>query len=172
MMRKFLPILGFGLLATFALVVALIAAPDRRGLLLDLYLVALGGIAVVRLVGLTRKKLEPGERSEFEEALRVVRSTPVRIAERDKLEREIELGTQTAFDFHFRLRPTLIEIARNQLAARGLSLEKDARSQTILGPETWELLRPERPLPNDRNARGLAKEELGRVVDSLERISR
>jgi hypothetical protein len=168
--RQLLPILGFGLLATLAVVIALVAAPERRDLIVDLYLLALGGIAVLRLVGLTRRRRGPGERSEFDDALKVSVSEPTRIAERDKLAREVELGAQTAFDFHFRLRPTLVEIARNRLAARGISLENEDRARGVLGDEAWELLRPEREAPHERNAPGIATAELGRLVTVLERI--
>lgn len=166
---KLLPILGFGLLATVLAVAALVAAPDRRDLVLDVYVLALGGIAVIRLVGLTRRRLEPGEHSEFEEALHRRAERPVRIAERDKLAREVQLGMQTAFDLHYRLRPTLVEIAENRLAGRGVRLESD-RAQRLLGDETWELLRPDRQPPQDRNAPGIGHDELERLVGALERI--
>jgi hypothetical protein len=168
--RRLLPILGFGLLASVMAAAALVAAPERRDLILDLYVLALGGIAVIRLVGLTRRRRGPGERSEFDDALRRTFREPVRIAERDKLAREVELGTQTAFDLHFRLRPTLVEIARNRLSGRGVALEDERRSREILGEEAWELLRPGRPQPSDRNAPGISTGELGRVVATLENI--
>ncbi|HKI23837.1 MAG TPA: hypothetical protein VKA24_10510, partial [Gaiellaceae bacterium] len=66
MSRKLLPILGFGLLATVLAAVALVAAPERRELILDIYVLVLGGIAVIRLVTLTRRRRMPGERSEFD----------------------------------------------------------------------------------------------------------
>ena len=169
MSRKLLPILGFGLLATFFAVVALVAAPERRELILDLYVLALGGIAVVRLVGLTRRRRQPGERSEFEDALHRQSRSPVRIAERDKLAREVQLGTQTAFDLHYRLRPTLVEIARSRLAGRGVSLDSE-RAKAILGEEAWALLRPDRQAPRNRNAPGIGPAELERMVGALERI--
>lgn len=97
MTRQLLPIVGFGLLATLGVVIALIVAPDRRDVFLDLYVLALGGIAVIRLLGLTRRRRAPGERSEFDDALRLTVSKATRIAERDKLAREVGLGTQTAF---------------------------------------------------------------------------
>ena len=170
MKRDLLPIVGFGLLATLAAVVALIAAPDRRDLFLDLYVLALGGIAVIRLVGLTQRRLGPGERSEFDEALRAPTHRPRTIAERDKLAREVGLGMQTAFDFHFRLRPVLVEVAQQLLAGRGVSYDDERRAKEILGDETWELVRPGREPPRDRNAPGPAANELGRVVASLEAI--
>jgi hypothetical protein len=167
--RQLLPILGFGLLATMCVVIALVAAPDRRELILDLYVLALGGIAVLRLVGLTRRRRAPGERSEFDDALRLSVSRPTRIAERDKLAREVELGSHTAFDFHFRLRPTLVEIARNRLAGRGIPLEHP-RARSVLGDDAWELLRPDREPPHERNAPGLGSAELNRLVTVLENI--
>ena len=170
MKGKLLPILGFGLLATAATAIALVAAPERRELILDLYVLSLGGIAVIRLVGLTRRRLLPGERSEFDDALHARGQKPVRIAERDKLAREVQLGTQTAFDLHYRLRPTLVEIAQNRLAGRGIALENERRARSALGDEAWELLRPERPPPRNRNAPGISADELGRLVGTLERI--
>lgn len=170
MSRKLLPILGFGLLATVLAAVALVAAPERRDLILDLYVLALGGIAVIRLVGLTRRRRMPGERSEFEDALHATSRSPARIAERDKLAREVQLGMQTAFDLHYRLRPTLVEIAHNRLAGRGISLENEPRARGVLGDEAWELLRPDREPPRNRNAPGIGTDDLGRLVGVLERI--
>ena len=77
---------------------------------------------------------------------------------------------QTAFDLHYRLRPTLVEIARNRLAGRGVSFENERRARSVLGDEAWELLRPGREPPRDRNAPGIGTDELGRVVSVLERI--
>ena len=171
MSRKLLPILGFGLLATVLAAVALVAAPERRELILDIYVLVLGGIAVIRLVTLTRRRRMPGERSEFDDALLATHRPPVRIAERDKLAREVQLGMQTAFDLHYRLRPTLVEIARNRLAGRGVSFENERRAKSVLGDEAWELLRPGREPPRDRNAPGIGTDELGRVVSVLERIT-
>jgi hypothetical protein len=167
--RRLLPILGFGLLATFVAAVALVVAPERRDLVLDLYVLALGGIAVARLVTLLRRRRQPGERSEFDDALHRPAQRLVRIAERDKLAREVQLGMQTAFDLHYRLRPTLVEIAENRLAGRGVRLES-GRAEQLLGGEAWDLLRPARPAPRDRNAPGIDADELGRVVRALERI--
>ena len=108
----------------------------------------------------------PGERSEFDDALHAKHRPPLRIAERDKLAREVQLGMQTAFDLHYRLRPTLVEIARNRLAGRGISFENERRAKSVLGNEAWELLRPDREPPRDRNAPGIGTDELGRVVSA------
>lgn len=169
MTRGLLPVVGFGLLATLLAIIALVVAPERRDVIADLYILSLGGIAVLRLVGLTRRTRAAGERSEFDDALESKGLGAVRIAERDKLARAVELGTQTAFDLHFRLRPELVEIARNRLAARGISLGDERRARGVLGDEAWELLRP-RGMPDKRNAPGISTDQLGRLVGALERI--
>jgi hypothetical protein len=168
--RQLLPIAGLALLATLVLLVALIVLPERRELLLDVYILTVGGVALARLVALTTVKRSPGERSEFDEALRPHRGEPIRVAELDRLERELDLGRQTAFDFHFRLRPTLVEIANRRLAARGISLADEERARALLGAETWELLTPEAALPANRHAPGPSLAELRGVVGALERI--
>jgi hypothetical protein len=52
-----------------------------------------------------------------------------------------------------------------------VSLDADLEeSRRLLGDETWELVRPDRPPPEDRLARGIPPEALGRVVGTLEAI--
>ena len=54
---------------------------------------------------------------------------------------------------------------------RGVSLDEDPRTaQRLLGAGTWNLVRSDRPPPEDRLARGLPLPEIERVVESLERI--
>ena len=74
------------------------------------------------------------------------------------------LATASAYDLHFRLLPHLREIAQARLERAGA----DA------GPETlgrwWELLRPDRPAPDDRFAPGIREAELRALVADLERM--
>jgi hypothetical protein len=89
-----------------------------------------------------------------------------------RIEHESALGVAGAFDLHFRLVPRLRSIAAGLLASRrrlALDAESDA-ARRILGPETWELVREDRPSPDDRLARGLPAPDLRRVVESLEGI--
>jgi hypothetical protein len=54
---------------------------------------------------------------------------------------------------------------------QGVSLEDDPeRARTQLGDELWELVRPERPPPEDRLARGAPINDIRCVVESLERL--
>jgi hypothetical protein len=54
---------------------------------------------------------------------------------------------------------------------RRVSLELDrGTARAILGEDVWELVRPDRPPPEDRLAKGIPPRELARVVDALEAI--
>jgi len=89
-----------------------------------------------------------------------------------RIEDEVALGVAGAFELHHRLVPRLRSIAAGLLTSRRrVSLDSEPeRSRRILGDETWELVRPDRPSPADRLARGMQPEALSRVVDSLEAI--
>jgi hypothetical protein len=84
----------------------------------------------------------------------------------------VALGIAGAFDLHHRLRPRLRTLAAELLATRrGISLNgAPGRARDLLGDETWELVREDRPPPEDRQARGLPINELRDVVESLERV--
>ena len=88
------------------------------------------------------------------------------------MEDELALGATSAFDLHYRLRPRLRSVAAGLLAARRrLTLDADPdEARQVLGDETWELVRPDRPAPSDRQARGIPPDALERVVSSLEAI--
>jgi hypothetical protein len=88
------------------------------------------------------------------------------------VEREVTLATGTAFDVHYRLRPLLQPIATDLLLRRGVALDGDpARAAALVGPDAWELVRPDRPAPADRAARGIPLESAARAVDGLERLA-
>jgi hypothetical protein len=54
---------------------------------------------------------------------------------------------------------------------RRISLDAEPEAaRAALGGEAYELVRPDRPPPQDRLARGLPADELGRVVRSLESV--
>jgi hypothetical protein len=86
-----------------------------------------------------------------------------------RIEQAVALGIAGSFDLHFRLVPRLRAIADGMLdTRRGLTLASDPDSaRALLGDEAWELVRPDRPAPEDRLARGIPTEVLARVVDSF-----
>jgi hypothetical protein len=129
--------------------------------------------AVVLLLALPRAvpgqaRLRPHRRRPRLRAARRRGSSPDLAA----LDRLLNLSTASAEDVHVRLRPLVTEIARQRLADHtGVRLDADPESaRALLGEETWELVRPDRPRPADRRGRGLSAEWLHAVVTSLERI--
>ena len=82
------------------------------------------------------------------------------------------MANAAAFDVHYRLRPTVTELAAELLSAgRGIDLERQPeRARAVLGDDTWEIVRPDRPQPAERHGEGIAEETLERVVTALERV--
>ena len=85
-------------------------------------------------------------------------------------ERVLRLASFSAGDAHRGLRPLLQEIADERLrAGHGVSLDDD-RAATLLGAETWELVRPDRPTPHDLRARGLEPAAIDAMLADLEAL--
>jgi hypothetical protein len=152
--------------ATVALLIAHYIAPGRFELELDIYILAVGGLALFEVVILTREAFPRERTSALASALEREPAETSRPPEIERLERELTLATATAFDLHARLRPTLREIAAMRLATRGIRLDDGA--EEILGEELWELVRPDRRPPTDRHAPGIPPDELRRLVERLE----
>ena len=88
-----------------------------------------------------------------------------------RIERILERSAESALTAHTQLRPMLSEIAEARLARRGVQLSRDHdEARRLLGPEAWELVRPDRPPPSDRRAPGVASRELETVLESLEAL--
>jgi hypothetical protein len=110
--------------------------------------------------------------SPLEEALERRAAEPDRVAELERLERELYLGAMTAFDLHYRLRPVLREIVEPRLERHGLRLDADDRRvRERLGEELWEIVRPAREAPEDRHAPGPGVARMRRVVEQLEAVN-
>ena len=88
-----------------------------------------------------------------------------------RLDRIVEWSDSSALAAHTRLRPVLVEIAEARLARRGLRLDRDAdEARRLLGPKAWDLVRPDRPAPRDRDAPGIAPRDLDEILDALEAV--
>ena len=158
--------------ATLGLVVALGVRPVSVATILAAYVLVLAAIALAALIRLTRSASEWQPASHFEHALRDDDEPPVRPPELVRTEREIMLGSANAAHLHTRLLPILREAAAARLAAHH-NVELDRRpdaARALLGDAAWELLRPDRPAPEDRNAPGLPMRRIRDVVDTLERL--
>jgi hypothetical protein len=151
--------------------VAVIAfAPGRTGLALRIFALVLCGAALLLVLAALRRSfpretpLRPDAPAE-----RRTRPLPGSLA---RLQQETALGVAGSFDLHFRLRPRVRRLASDLLdARRGLVLDDEPeQARALLGEETWELVRTDRPEPEDRLGRGLPINELRHIVESLERI--
>jgi hypothetical protein len=148
------------LLATLALIVLLEVRPVSRETILAGYAIALASIA---LAGLTRimRNARKNAQSRFEHELTREHIPPGRPNALVRIERELTLATSNAGHVHDRLRPMVRDIAQARLGR--------AATRERLGDETWELIRPDAPEPNDRSAPGLSLRTIRRVIESLER---
>jgi hypothetical protein len=158
------------LLPTLGLASVMAFMPERLGLAVWIYALMFCGLTLALALAALRRAyplstpLRPRAPGSAQAGLR-----PPSLM---RLEREVALGVAGAFDFHYHVHPRLRALAGELLAVRrGVSLDgQPETARRLLGDETWELLRPDRPRPEDRRARGLPPGALRRVIESLERI--
>jgi hypothetical protein len=167
-LRGALPaILGVSLCAG----VAFASAPGRASLIGHVWLVVVLAIVLVVAVAALVDAV-PRRASAFDAAFaprRPVRARPASLAH---VERELALAAGTAFDVHYRLRPTVRTLAAGLLDRRGVDLDRmPDRAEALVGSDVWELVRPDRAPPEDRAAPGLELERIERTVASLERLA-
>jgi len=161
----------YAAMATIGLVAARMIAPGRHELELDIYVLALGGFGLLVLSSALGRVAPREDESVLEEALEPEPTEEARIASLDRLEREVALAASREFDFHYRLRPVLREIAESRLERRGVRLDSgNRRVRELLGDELWSLTAPDREPPANRQAIGIGFEELERTVERLERL--
>jgi len=158
--------------ATVALGIALAVRPLPAGRLLSIYVVVLAAIALAALARNARPPAQRSAGSPFDQALHRREQRPMRPPELVRTERELTLGMATAGHAYRRLLPLLREAAAARLATTyGVELERrPAAARELLGDEAWELLRPDRPEPPDRNAPGLTLARVEAVLARLEAL--
>jgi uncharacterized membrane protein len=141
-----------------------VAQPSIRNVTLHAYVFVVGGLLMLGIVAAAGDAVPRRRRSDLDQALAEATQRPRPLAEIEKMEREVTLAAASAYDLHVRLLPHLREIAQCRLE----------RSGRTSGPETlgrwWELLRPDRPEPDDRFAAGISQSELRALVADLERM--
>jgi hypothetical protein len=143
-----------------------LAQPNLRNVTLHIYVFLLGALLMLGVVAAAGDRVPSRLRSELDRALSESGRDETRLPDLEKTEREVTLATATAYDLHFRLLPHLREIAQCRLERTGKTA----------GPDTlgrwWDLLRPDRPEPDDRFAPGIKPAELRALVSDLERMGR
>jgi len=141
-----------------------LSEPSWRTIIIRIYVLILGMLALFALLASTTERLPSSRRSPFDAALPRGKPPARPLPEVERMKREVALACASAYDLHARLLPHLREIADARL-------ERTGRSP---GPETlgasWELLRPDRPEPEDRFAPGIKEAELRALVDALARL--
>ncbi|MEO5576540.1 MAG: hypothetical protein ABIR67_00075 [Gaiellaceae bacterium] len=172
MTRHALELGRFPVLLTLTLIAALVVLPGRAEIALRVYVLLLAAFILGRLLGRLRSSLPERGTSPVDAALNRRPRTPERVPELERIEREVTLGLATAFDLHFRLRPTLRRIASELLRARrGIDLDANPEAaRQALGESTWELVREDREPPLERFGPGLDLASLRNVVVSLEAL--
>jgi hypothetical protein len=141
-----------------------LAQPGLRNVTLHVYVFVVGGLLMLGLVAAAGDSVPRRSRSELDQALAERNRRTPRLPDVERTEREVTLATASAYDLHYRLLPHLREVAQCRLERAGKAA----------GPDTlgrwWELLRPDRPEPEDRFAPGIKQAELRALVDDLERM--
>jgi hypothetical protein len=160
-----------GLTVSAAAGIALLASSRGHALVLDIYLLCMGGVLLLALVRATRARAPWAPESRFDAALAEMRRAPPDSGE-PALARELELSTYSAFHLHTRVRPVFRDVAAHRLRTRyGVELDAEpGRARELVGAAVWDVVRPDRPPPADRLARGPSVTELRLVVDELEAI--
>jgi hypothetical protein len=155
-------------LTTVALIVVLGLHPVSTERIMAGYVLALAAIALAACTRILGAATWHDQGSQFEQVLSRKQPGPTRPSELVRIEREITLGTTSAGHLHMRLLPLLRDAAAARL---GIDFElQPGRARAALGEESWEVLRPDRPAPADRNGPGLPLRRVRELVDSLERL--
>lgn len=172
-MRTALRAAQLPVLLTLVAIVLVVVLTGRTELVLHVYVLALAFIALAHLVRAVRTA-HPPARSLFDSALPRPKRRHERLPQLERVEREVTLGLATAFDLHYRLRPSLRQTAAELLAShRGIDLDAPAQAKAArmaLGEETWAIVRPDREPPENRSAPGLDIASLRNVVATLEAL--
>jgi hypothetical protein len=135
----------------------------------------LGTIAVAAVLAyglLLLRRALPAAPSALDAAL-AVRPRAEKVESLDRAENLVAVAVSSAGDTHWRLRPVLRDVAAAALHGRGIDLDGDPdAARAMLGDEAWEVVRPDRPKPDDAFGPGIAPDALERVLAVLEELQR
>ena len=147
---------------TLVLVVMLGVQPVSVDRILAGYVLVLAAIGLASVTRVLAAGARHDPPSPFEHALSQKPEEAPRPPELVRIEREITLGTTSAGHLHNRLIPLLRDAAVARLGTRATREE--------LGEDAWELLRPDRPEPEDRNGPGVPLRRIRSIVTTLEEL--
>jgi hypothetical protein len=157
--------------ATTGLAVGLGMRPGDAGAAVEAYVLFLGAIGLALLAKATSGTFEPATASRVAVARDRKLRKDGRPADLVRVERELEMSTESAFDTYFRLRPILREVAATRLALSGVDLDAPGgRAEALLGPEAWELVKPDAERPADHYAPGVRLSAVAHALDAVEAL--
>jgi hypothetical protein len=158
--------------ATVALVVLLALPSLSTARALAIWVVLLAGLVLIALAGHSRERGLSEHAARFEEALRPRKPADSEPVELLRMERELLLGIAEADHAHRRLLPLLRAAAAARISSRhGLELERRPEAaRALLGNDVWELLRPDRPPPENRHGPGVPREQIVAVIEQVESL--
>jgi hypothetical protein len=160
-------------LATVALVVALVMRPGDTGRAVEAYVLLLGCLGVALLAQATTRSFPAPAPSRLAAALARQQRKETSVPELERIERELEMAIESAYDSYYRLRPILRDIAADRLARSAVRLdEAGGRAEELLGPDAWSIVRPDLQPPSNHHAPGLRLPAIERALDALEGLSR
>jgi hypothetical protein len=129
--------------------------------------IAVALLLAVRAMGVAL----PAKPSAFDAALDRTHPPTEPVATLERAEGVVRNATANAGDAHWRLRPVLRDIAAVELHARGIDLDRDVdEARALVGEQAWELIRPDRPRPDEPFAPGIRPELLACILGALERL--
>ena len=159
-----LDVVGWVATATLAFLAVYFAVPGDREIEVHAFVLAVGALLMIAAISAVTGALPHGRRSDLIRALDAKPTAPPDVDDLLRMERVVTMSVGNADDLHARLLPILRDVA----VAR---LERTGRRP---GPDTlgrwWELLRPDRPEPQERFAPGIREPELRALVSDLERL--
>ncbi len=157
--------------ATAGLAIGVAVRPGDAALAVEAYVLFLGALGLAALAKSTSNTFEPAGASR----VRVPQSRSARDdgkpAELVRIERELEMATQSAYDTYFRLRPILRELVSSRLALSAVDMDAPTgRAEAMVGPDCWALVRPDAIRPDDHYAAGVPLPLVSRAVDAVEAL--
>ncbi len=165
-----LPFVVMGL-AAVVLAIAWWFAPAKAEDLVTAFEVLVGFIVIIS----ARRSLVYSDRSPPDLGYEAIASPArprdlPRPEERVELEKTVDYASARRLDAEFSLRPVVSELAMTRLERRGIDARDSETAAAALGPELWDLVRPDRALPEDRHGRGLGIETIEAIVEGLEQL--
>jgi len=158
--------------ATVVLVVLLFVPGVSTTRAFAIWIVVVAALVLLSLVRHSREDGDPEPASRFEQALRGRKPTAAPPEELLRMDRELVLGSADADHAQRRLLPLLRSVAAARISARyGFELERRPEAaRELLGEDVWELLRPDRPDPEDRRGPGVPSKRIVAVIERVESL--